>query len=163
MGNIMKRLFASTAVAAILVGGLLSTSAEAAPPVQLPDETVEFTAPNPCTGEFHDVSITLSSRVIVNRNSVVLQTKTSGFTSDGFVIRNGRESGTFNFVGRIGRSSFVDNWVNPTTGQKFRASGVFVGVFDGDPPVPPFDGAPTEVRVDRFSLTCVGGPTILPF
>ena len=158
----MKRLFASSAVAAILVGGLMSSSAAAGPPQQLPDETVNFTATNPCTGEPHDVSITLSSRVVANRNTVVLQTKTSGATSDGFEIRNGRESGTFSFVGRIGRSSFVDNWVNPITGQKFRASGVFVGVFDGDPPVPPFFGAPTEVRVDRFSLTCVGGPTILP-
>ncbi|MEN8238553.1 MAG: hypothetical protein ABFR53_05050 [Actinomycetota bacterium] len=46
-------------------------------------------------------------------------------------------------------STFNDMWTNPETGDKFRMQLVFV-LKDG------------VVQVDKFSSTCVGGPTIDP-
>lgn len=108
--------------------------------------------------EPHLVTLNFSTHLHVHQNNVVVFIERTGSTSDGFEMRNGGESQQLNMNSMVGRFQFHDNWVNPETGQKFRVSGTGVGVFEDGPP--PAD--PTEVRVENFTIRCVGGPTLLP-
>lgn len=148
--------FSLVAVASLFAALLLPAAASADRPVQLPTETVTFGAPNPCTGEFHEVTLVFGVRSHQHRNGFVDIIDRSGTTSDGFEMRNGREIQGVNFNNAVFHSTFMDLWFNADTGQKFRVHGVFVAVFENGPP------DPTEIRVENFSLTCIGGPTLLP-
>jgi len=53
------------------------------------------------------------------------------------------------FNGNVFRRAFTDNWTNDD-GSKFKAQGVFVVQLDGEDP------SQNEVRVDKFTLRCVG-------
>ena len=73
---------------------------------------------------------------------VVVRAERTSTTSDGSVGH-----GTDSFVdnGRVLKATITDILTNATTGDRFRARGVFV-----------LDLRTDTVRVDRFELTCLG-------
>lgn len=152
----MKKLLAALSAVAMLLA-TLGASPASADKAFVFEDGAEFSDFNPCTGEPQDIMLSVVVKIHEHGNNIVAKVDRAGTTSDGFVMRNGTETQTLNFKSLVGHFSFMDNWYNPETGAKFQARGVGVAVF-GDGPM----ADPTEFRVDRFSLSCVGGPTILP-
>ena len=101
-----------------------------------------FTDVNPCTG--NPMTVTFVGTVLVHEHDsrfVAIAHRTIT-TSDGFVGH-----GTDSFVenGQVLMARITDVLTNATTGERFRARGVFV-----------VDLSTDTVRVDRFELTCLG-------
>ena len=97
---------------------------------------------NPCTG--NPMTVTFVGTVYVHDHNgrVVANAHRTITTSDGFVGH-----GTDNFVdnGQVLISRITDIVTNASTGDRFRARGVFV-----------LNLSTETVRVDRFELTCIG-------
>ena len=62
-------------------------------------------------------------------------------------MNHGVETRVFN--GNVFRRAFTDNWTN-ADGSKFQTRIVFVVQLDGEDP------SQDEVRVDKFTVRCVG-------
>jgi hypothetical protein len=131
-----------------LLGVLLSVvalafavPAAADPPTQFPILDV-FPDVNPCTGTPMTVTFVGTAYVHFHGSRVVGRSQRTITTSDGFVGH-----GTDNFVdnGQVFRFSQTDILTNASSGDRFRARGVFV-----------LDISTDTVRVERFELTCLG-------
>jgi hypothetical protein len=103
--------------------------------------SVTFDDVNPCTGDFHTVTIAGTTFVHFHGDRIVAYSERTITTSDGFV-GHGRDSGVEN--GQVSTFSFLDILAN-ASGDRFRARGVFV-----------FDVSTGTMRVERFELTCLG-------
>jgi hypothetical protein len=101
-----------------------------------------FAEVNPCTGAAITVTFVGTAFVHSHGSRVVAHAHRTITTSDGFVGL-GRDSFVDN--GRVLRATITDILTNATTGDRFRARGVFV-----------LDLRTDTVRVDRFDLTCLG-------
>ena len=138
--TIRRTIGGSLAAGACLVGlGTVPAAADA--PARFSD-SVTFTAVNPCTGQEHDITLNFEIAEHQHRNNFVVHSSRTGETSDGYVMKHGSESFVDN--GNVARGAFTDNW-RSSDGSKFKAQGVFV-----------FDITNEELRVDRFSLRCIG-------
>ena len=134
-----KRLLA-TAGCMIMLSGVFVVQAGAAQPVRFSD-SVTFTDINPCTGHENQVTLNIGVTIHEHERNVVVTTRTTGSTSDGYTVRGGDsfvgnaggERGTFNFQAR------------GPNGEKFRVHGNFA-----------FNANQGELKFDRFSLTCIG-------
>lgn len=133
------RLVAGAALVAGVVGGI-GSPASADKPTEFTDSGT-FTAENPCTGEEHDVTLTVEGREHSHGQRFIAHLSRTGTTSDGYVMDHGVETVSFN--GKVFRAAFTDNWSNDD-GSRFQASGVFVE-------------RGGEVLVDKFTLRCLGG------
>lgn len=143
----MKRLAVVAGVFGLLIGGFASTAS--ADPTRTEEFSFSFEDINPCTGELQIVTLNFVDSIHEHANNFLFTTRRSGTTSDGSVMQSGTESFVDN--GRVVRGHFMDNWINPTTGARFQVHGVFV-----------FNINRMEPKVERFSLRCVGGETLLP-
>jgi hypothetical protein len=130
-----------------LVIGLMSVvalafaaPAAADPPTQFPILDV-FPDINPCTGDPMTVTFVGTFYVHEHGSRVVVRGDRTITTSDGFAGH-----GTDNFVdnGQVLMFRQTDIMTNDTTGQRFRARGVFV-----------LDLKTDTVRIERFELTCL--------
>jgi hypothetical protein len=97
---------------------------------------------NPCTGEVMTVTFVGTAYIHEHESRFVVRAERTITTSDGFVGH-----GTDSFVdnGQVVKFRQTDIMTNATTGQRFRARGVFV-----------LDLSTDTVRVERFELTCLG-------
>ena len=133
----MRRLFATLAVAALLMG-LVAAPAVA----DEPDEFINsfsFEAVNPCSDELQTVNIDAYVSIHEHDGTLIVRVKRTGTTSDGYIMGHGRES--YVEDDSTITASFNDPWVNPSLGTKFVAQGRFLMV-DGD------------VILDDFRLAC---------
>jgi len=138
----VSRLGALLALPLSVVALVVAAPAAADPPTEIPILDV-FQDVNPCTG--NPMTVTFVGTVYVhdhNGRVVALAHRTIS-TSDGFVGH-----GTDSFVdnGQVLMSRIADIVTN-ASGDRFRARGVFV-----------LNLSTETVRVDRFELTCLGGP-----
>lgn len=147
MKSPMTRTWRARTIGVLAATGLGLASLGAAPaaadaPVEFSD-SVTFTDVNPCSGLPMKVTINNELREHQHPNNFVGHISKTGTTSDGYVMDNGVE----NFVANrnVVRGAFTDNWRHPD-GSKFKAQGMFV-----------FDLTNEELRVDQFTLRCVGG------
>ena len=131
-----------------LVIGLLSVvalaiaaPATADPPTEFPILDV-FADVNPCTDTPMTVTFTGTFFVHSHGSREVVRAQRTITTSDGFVGH-----GTDSFVnnGQVVKFRQTDIMTNASTGERFRARGVFV-----------LDLSTDTVRVERFELTCLG-------
>jgi hypothetical protein len=101
----------------------------------------QFPDVNPCTGEDMTVTFTGTFYVHEHGSRVVVRGQRTITTSDGFVGH-----GTDNFVdnGQVLMFRQTDIMTNASSGERFRARGVFVLNLRTD-----------TVRVDNFELTCL--------
>jgi hypothetical protein len=134
---------AVTKLLPVLLGLLalgLAAPAAANPPAEFPILDV-FPDVNPCTNTPMIVTFTGTASVHEHGSRVVAIAHRTITTSDGFVGH-----GTDSFVenGHVLMSRITDVMTN-ASGDRFRARGVFV-----------LDLQTDTVRVDRFSLTCLG-------
>lgn len=97
---------------------------------------------NPCTGD--DMIVTFTGTFFVHEHGSreVVRGQRTITTSDGFV---GHGTDTFVANGQVFVFRQTDIMTNATTGDRFRARGVFVA-----------DVSTGTVRVERFELTCLG-------
>ena len=97
---------------------------------------------NPCTGNPMTVTFTGTFYVHEHGAREVVRGERTITTSDGFVGH-----GTDSFVdnGQVLMFRQTDIMTNASTGQRFRARGVFV-----------LDLSTETVRIERFELTCLG-------
>jgi hypothetical protein len=137
----MKRLFMSAALVTSL--GL----AAVAPAVADPREEVSMTETgfgevDPCTGATHDVTFDVTFLVHEHDGRVVARGVRTLSTTLGY---RGRGTSSFVSNGRVEMFRFGD-MLTDDSGNRIRANGVLVVDLTND-----------TVRVDRFTLTCVGG------
>ena len=131
-----------------LVIGLLSVVALAFAVPAAADRPQEFPIldvfpdVNPCTGNPMTVTFTGTFYVHEHGSREVVRGERTITTSDGFVGH-----GTDSFVdnGQVLMFRQTDIMTNASTGQRFRARGVFV-----------LDLSSDTVRIERFELTCLG-------
>ena len=131
-----------------LVIGLLSVVALAFAVPAAADRPQEFPIldvfpdVNPCTGNPMTVTFTGTFYVHDHGSREVVRGERTITTSDGFVGH-----GTDSFVdnGQVLMFRQTDIMTNASTGQRFRARGVFV-----------LDLSTDTVRIERFELTCLG-------
>jgi hypothetical protein len=131
-----------------LVIGLLSVVALAFAVPAAADRPQEFPIldvfpdTNPCTGNAMTVTFTGTFFVHEHGPRVVVRGERTITTSDGFVGH-----GTDSFVdnGQVLVFRQTDIMTNASTGQRFRARGLFV-----------LDVSTDTVRIERFELTCLG-------
>ena len=131
-----------------LVIGLLSVVALAFAVPAAADRPQEFPIldvfpdVNPCTGNPMTVTFTGTFYVHEHGSREVVRGERTITTSDGFVGH-----GTDSFVdnGQVLMFRQTDIMTNASTGQRFRARGVFV-----------LDLSTDTVRIERFELTCLG-------
>ena len=131
-----------------LVIGLLSVVALAFAVPAAADRPQEFPIldvfpdVNPCTGNPMTVTFTGTFYVHDHGSREVVRGERTITTSDGFVGH-----GTDSFVdnGQVVMFRQTDIMTNASTGQRFRARGVFV-----------LDLSTDTVRIERFELTCLG-------
>lgn len=130
-----------------LVIGLLSVVALAFAVPAAADRPQEFPIldvfpdVNPCTGNPMTVTFTGTFYVHEHGSREVVRGERTITTSDGFVGH-----GTDSFVdnGQVLMFRQTDIMTNASTGQRFRARGVFV-----------LDLSTDTVRIERFELTCL--------
>jgi hypothetical protein len=115
--------------------------AAADPPAEFPILDV-FPDVNPCTGTPMTVTFTGTVFVHSHGSREVVRAQRTITTSDGFVGH-----GTDSFVdnGQVVKFRQTDIMTNASSGERFRARGVFV-----------LDLSTDTVRVERFELTCLG-------
>jgi hypothetical protein len=97
---------------------------------------------NPCTGEVMTVTFVGTAFVHEHGSRIVVHAARTITTSDGFV---GHGTDTFVDNGQVFKFSQTDILTNAASGQRFRARVLVVG-----------DVATETVRIERFSLTCLG-------
>jgi hypothetical protein len=134
----MKRLVISLLSVVALASAV---PAAADPPTEFPILDV-FADVNPCTGNPMTVTFTGTFFVHSHGSREVVRAQRTITTSDGFVGH-----GTDSFVdnGQVVKFRQTDIMTNASTGERFRARGVFV-----------LDLSTDTVRVERFELTCLG-------
>ena len=144
-----SKLAGLVAAAALSLGavGLISSPVSADKPVEFSD-SVTFGDFNPCTEEAHDVTLNFDFRLHEHGENGIVHISRTGSTSDGYVMNHGVETQVFN--GNVFRAAFVDNW-RSDDGSKFQVRGVFVVQVDEEDP------SQDEVRVDKFTIRCLGG------
>jgi len=145
----MRRSLTLLVTVGVLIG-LMAAPAAADKPTNFQPPPAVFDAINPCTGQEHEVTINIDvfEHEGHPKDGFVGRAIRTGQTSDGYVMDHGREVQMDN--GNVFVNTFKDFWRNDD-GAKFIAQGVFI-----------FDIRNDEVQVDRFSLRCLGAPTILP-
>ena len=143
-----SKLAGLVAAAALSLGavGLISSPVSADKPTEIED-SVTFGAFNPCTDEPHDVTLNFDIRLHEHGEKAIVHLSRTGTTDDGFVMNHGVETQVFN--GNVFRAAFVDNW-SSDDGSRFQVRGVFVVQVDAEDP------SQDEVRVDRFTIRCLG-------
>ena len=136
----MRRLLTIVSVMAVFMA-MVAVPASADDPIEFMDQAV-FDALSPCTGEMHTVTINFLISIHEHEDEFNVRVRRTGYTSDGYVMKWGKET----FVGSDGTEygQFRDPWINPATGDKFRAEARFLAV----------DG---EVLMDDFRLVCLTG------
>jgi hypothetical protein len=139
-GGLMKRLVIAMAVAAPLLFATTSP-AVAGPPVVFGPFVDSFKDVNPCTGDAHTVSISLTFYVHEHDDREVVRGVHTISTSDGFV---GKGTETFVANGNVLVNRFTD-MLSDGSGARFRAQNIFV-----------LDLRTDTVRMGRFRLTCLG-------
>ena len=114
--------------------------AAANPPVQEPVLDV-FPDINPCTGDPMTVTFTGTFYIHEHGGREVVRAQRTITTSDGFVGH-----GTDNFIlnGQVVMFRQTDIMTNASSGERFRARGVFV-----------LDISTDMVRIESFELTCL--------
>ena len=97
---------------------------------------------NPCTGDVMTVTFTGTFFVHEHGSREIVRGERTITTSDGFVGH-----GTDSFVdnGQVLMFRQTDIMTNASTGQRFRARGLFV-----------LDLSTDTVRIEKFELTCLG-------
>ena len=131
-----------------LVIGLLSVVALAFAVPAAADRPQEFPIldvfpdVNPCTGNPMTVTFTGTFYVHDHGSREVVRGERTITTSDGFV---GHGTDSFIDNGQVLMFRQTDIMTNASTGQRFRARGVFV-----------LDLSTDTVRIERFELTCLG-------
>jgi hypothetical protein len=135
----MKRVLISALLAASLVLSLAAPAA-ADPRTEISEEDTFFDL-NPCTGNVHQVTLSVTFLVHFHEGATVARGVRTLTTSSGFVGR-----GTSSFVenGNVEVFRFTDLLADGS-GNRIRAKGVFV-----------LDLSSGTVRVDAFELTCLG-------
>ena len=134
-----RRLLATTGCM-IMLSGVFVVQAGAVQPVTVTD-SVTFTETNPCTGQEHQVSLNFVAKVIENKQNFVVIGKTTGSTSDGYIVSGG-DSFVMNAGGDRGA---VNLQARGPDGEKFRVTGNFA-----------FNANQGELKFDRLSVTCIG-------
>ena len=136
------RLTRAIALAAIL-GLVLALPVAADAPVELGPFVDIFEDIDPCTSETH--TVTISSTVFAHEHGdrIVAHGVRTLTTSSGY---EGRGTSAYVFNGQVELNPFTDILTNAETGDRIRASGIFV-----------LDLSTDTVRTERFVLTCVGG------
>jgi len=135
----MRRTLTVLSLAAVFMA-LIAAPVSADEPEVFTDQVV-FEALNPCSGELHTVTLNFLISIHEHPDEFNVRVRRTGYTSDGYVMKWGKET----FVASDGTEmgQFRDPWINPSTGEKFRAEARFLAV----------DG---EVLVDDFRLVCLG-------
>lgn len=137
----MRRIVASLGLAVLMIAALAPAALADRPTLFTDSDT--FTDVNPCTGEEHEVTINFEFYDHDHENGAFVSLAVrSGTTDSGYVMQNGRD--ILVFTGDIVVAPFMDQWRHPD-GSKFVARGVFIGDFRD-----------FQVRVDNFSLECIG-------
>lgn len=136
----IRRLVTLAAATAVGIVGFGAAPAAADAPTH-GTVTNTFTATNPCTGDDHDITIAVEfSGHVGHGDRFVGQATRSGTTSDGYVMKNGRDAVQFN--ANVASGSLNDTW-RRADGSMFKAQGHFVQKADG------------EIVVDTFRLRCI--------
>jgi hypothetical protein len=135
----MKRfLIGALAVASLVL--VLAPAAAADPPAE--ELLVDvFVDEDPCTGEDHEVTISVTFSVHVHEGRIVALGERTLSTSSGYL---GRGTSSFVANGRVEVFRFTDVLANASD-DRIRATGLFV-----------LDVASGTVRIDDFKLTCIG-------
>jgi hypothetical protein len=127
----------------------LAPSVLADKPILVTPDPDVFIDVDPCTGELHEFTIYVDAYEHAgHKNNFVVRIVMTGFTDSGYEMFAGGENVGWNkgvFGGR-----FKDMWRHDD-GRMFEVSGLFV-----------FNGNQLEVKVDKSTLRCIGGETILP-
>ena len=118
-------------------------------PTELSFPPAVFVDFDPCTGEFHEITIFFDVFLHEgHKNNFVGRAVRTGFTDSGYELFAGNEIQVDN--GNVFISKFKDMWRNDD-GRMFVASGRFI-----------FNINQEEVKVDSFVFRCIGGETIFP-
>ena len=136
----MKRVLLAV-VAAATIALAISVTAAAHPRFEVND-AFTLTDTDPCTGLEHDVSFELTFLVhdhggVVSARGVRTLSTTAGYTGGG--------TSSYVFNGQVEMFRANDLLVDGA-GNRIMARGLFV-----------FDLSSGDVRIDEFTLTCVGG------
>ena len=131
--------YAISALLAATLALALAGPAAADRPIEI-SITDTFADVDPCTGQVHEVTIDVTFFVHEHRDVTVARGVRTITTTGGYV---GRGTSSFVLNGNVEVFRFTDLLADPS-GNRIRASGVFVVDASG------------SIRVDRFSLTCLG-------
>lgn len=135
----MNRFLIPALIAATLA--LVVTGPAAADrPIEVSD-TDAFVDVDPCTGQVHEVTIAATFFVHEHGHVTVARGVRTLTTTGGYL---GRGTSSFVLNGNVEVFRFTDLLADGS-GNRIRASGVFV-----------VDLASNAIRVDKFSLTCLG-------
>jgi hypothetical protein len=102
-----------------------------------------FTEWNPCTEQFHEVTIYNDWYMHFHRNNAVFIGETTGETDSGYYLNKGKYHLSGNFVNSQIEERFRDTWV-AADGSSYRVSFKLVYVWATD-----------ETRMEDFSLECL--------
>ena len=135
----MRRYLLSALFAATLALMVAGPAAADPRPIEISD-TETFVDIDPCTGQVHEVTIAVTFFVHEHGHVTVARGVRTLTTTAGYV-----GGGTSSFVlnGNVEVFRFTDLLADGS-GNRIRASGVFVDLASG------------SLRVDKFSLTCLG-------
>ncbi len=136
----MRRTLISSLLAASLVLAV-AAPASGGPRVSITDDPMTFIDVDPCTGLEHEVTISVTFLVHFHDGVTVARGVRTLATSSGYV---GRGTSSFVANGNVEVFRFSDRLADGS-GNRIRASGVFV-----------LDLSSGTVRVDKFTLTCLG-------
>jgi hypothetical protein len=139
MSTTRRIVVAILAAAAVMLGA--AAPAAANPRIEFGPFLDVFDDVNPCTGRVHQVRISASFFVHEHGDRTVAKGVTTISTSSGYV---GRGTSSFIENGNILMARLTDI-LTRAPGDKIKAQSVFV-----------LDIRSDTVRVDRFSLTCLG-------
>ena len=147
MKNKIRNVFFVSITIALTAG--LAPSVLADRPIMVTFDPEVFIDIDPCTGESHEVTIFVDAYEHPgHQNNFVVRIVMTGFTDSGYEMFSGGENVVANngvFGGR-----FKNMWRNGD-GRMFEVSEVFW-----------FNGNQLDVKVEKGTLRCVGGETILP-
>ena len=141
----IRQFFLLSAITALLATMMAPASADK--PIDFPVAPAEFPSVNPCTGQPHEVTIFFDVFLHLHKDRFLARVVRTGFTSDGYEMFSG--TGLQQFNGNTFQDRFVDMWRN-VDGQMFQARGNFV-----------VNTNTNEVRVDKFTLRCIGDETVI--
>ncbi len=130
----------SAALLTLIAPFVLAAPAAADPPTRFSD-SVTFVDLNPCTGEPHQVTMTVTGSEHLHDGRLVGHAKRTFTTDSGFV---GHGSVSYVDNGQISKGTFTDILTSPD-GDRIRAHGVLV-----------IDPSTDTVRADQIGITCLG-------